>query len=890
MKKIGKAFAVAALVSFSLMSCETTGTVSETDGKAEETKKVKTAFDEGAYNAALKKQNYAKCVDSLEAKYEKKSDDVLLYLDAGSLFALEAIKWHEIEDNIIGCYSNNPEAGKIKNLKSAAKNLGDKADECKEQLRKLYDAKITDKKDIKKANEQAVAAAKAEIASVTEKYEAAKKAYADAESTYRFELAKGAVQAASNIKDVKAAFKKPDLNSAKDAANAKNAVDKAVNQTNEAAAFITAAKEESDKAKKAMEAAEKKYNSLSTVSGLISEIDKAVAAENAVKAAEENALAYASELTGIAVGSKKKDSDEVYTNSEIIAEAAKVCEENYSKLEEKSVHYTSSAVNFDSAYKAMNARAAKMSGSEKLKAALVGESSVEYFGPMYEYYLTISMSALDYLKAGKIENSNAMMRRAINEYKTVLNQAKNGEAEFNKMSEQLLAGEELKKAVELMNKAGVYLPFAEMAGATPAKCEDTYVMSPLLLYLGYSLSVKKDVVTAKAYLDLIIAQAASKYFAGKKIEALISDKDLGEFEVFWGKYCKETAAETLKKLHKEMKSTTAVEEFVKPENLAKNNEAEVFYLKKLYTESFDEFISAYLAGFKTKVNPENKEGPRINKTYKEMFSDQIVKVYGYDFVSDRAFSFEDTFELFGIDVADAKAQNQAENKDGRLEVVSLIGQIGKKAEAKKNFCAGKISGIDLAFKPAYPVHADSESVIKKVVVEAGGKKAVAALVEDFDMAAAIHTKSLARGAYERSMFRAITKSAAVIPAGVAAIKASEISLKEAKDQQVLAEVKNPALGKVAEKAVKVAEEKIAKAQEKLRSGVNGIVDSEKADIRQCNYVPANSRVAGFILPEGKYNVTIRYYDAFDNEIGKETINEVDVKAKDLSMVTSSCAQ
>ena len=118
---------------------------------------------------------------------------------------------------------------------------------------------------------------------------------------------------------------------------------------------------------------------------------------------------------------------------------------------------------------------------------------------------------------------------------------------------------------------------------------------------------------------------------------------------------------------------------------------------------------------------------------------------------------------------------------GRLEVVALSGTLGKRQEGVQELNLGVIPRtiFPMKFKIVYPVFDISRQNHKITSINvklSDGTSRKAVVVENFDNAVALDVANKARGAYNRSVFRNITKNAASIPATVATYIAAKETL------------------------------------------------------------------------------------------------------------------
>ena len=207
---------------------------------------------------------------------------------------------------------------------------------------------------------------------------------------------------------------------------------------------------------------------------------------------------------------------------------------------------------------------------------------------------------------------------------------------------------------------------------------------------------------------------------------------------------------------------------------------------------------------------------------------------------------------------------------GRLEVVALSGTLGKRQEGVQELNLGVIPGtiFPMKFKIVYPVFDISRQNHKITSINvklSDGTSRKAVVVENFDNAVALDVANKARGAYNRSVFRNITKNAASIPATVA----TYIAAKETLDH-----VGSNTFARLA-------------ATQGVRVALEAIVDAEKADVRQASYFPHLASAAGFTVAPGTYTVTVEYLSG-NSVVETKKIENVVVKEGRVSVEVSSC--
>lgn len=211
---------------------------------------------------------------------------------------------------------------------------------------------------------------------------------------------------------------------------------------------------------------------------------------------------------------------------------------------------------------------------------------------------------------------------------------------------------------------------------------------------------------------------------------------------------------------------------------------------------------------------------------------------------------------------------------GRLNVLSLAGTIGKRADSDlpkvELFNIGKEYGQDFPvyFKPSYPIFdpAAQNHAIKSVRVKlSNGDEKNSVIIENFDEAVAIDVAYKARGAFNRSIFRNIVKIAAIVPTSIVAMEGVQ-----------KAQSANPIAGVAAQVALTAA-----------KVGVAAIAEAEVADTRQCAYFPNFASTAGFTVDPGTYTATVEFLNG-ETVVDTHVLENVVVEEGKLSVQVVSC--
>lgn len=215
---------------------------------------------------------------------------------------------------------------------------------------------------------------------------------------------------------------------------------------------------------------------------------------------------------------------------------------------------------------------------------------------------------------------------------------------------------------------------------------------------------------------------------------------------------------------------------------------------------------------------------------------------------------------------------------GRLTVVALSGTIGKRSQAAQEFSTGLIPVLNtpLKFKIAYPVFLAQNHAISAVrVTLSDGTAKTATLIEDFDEAARIDVAKKARGAYNRSVFRNITKNAATATVSITALIAADKAVKQSQGNIMM---------QIATQATYAA------TVAGLNAGLAAIIKAEKADVRQGSYFPHKASAAGFTVNPGTYSVKVEYLSKDGTVIETKEQGGISVVAGKPTVVVSSCGK
>lgn len=215
---------------------------------------------------------------------------------------------------------------------------------------------------------------------------------------------------------------------------------------------------------------------------------------------------------------------------------------------------------------------------------------------------------------------------------------------------------------------------------------------------------------------------------------------------------------------------------------------------------------------------------------------------------------------------------------GRLNVVALSGTIGTRSQGAQEFSTGLIPVLNtpLMFKIAYPVFLAQNHAISAVrVTLSDGTAKMATLIEDFDNAVKIDVATKARGAYNRSVFRNITKNAATATVSITALIAANEAVKQSEGSIMM---------QIATQATYAA------TVAGLNAGLRAIIKAEKADVRQGSYFPHKASAAGFTVNPGTYSVKVEYLSKDGTVIETKEQGDISVVAGKPTVVVSSCGK
>lgn len=140
--------------------------------------------------------------------------------------------------------------------------------------------------------------------------------------------------------------------------------------------------------------------------------------------------------------------------------------------------YQSSGRTINDTQSDMSQIANGMTAAGTVKAALIGENSVEYYGPTYERMLTYSMKAVNNLKAGSVSGAKGVMDDFTGNYKAEI-------ADIVQQQKEVDAADysdQINKTNELLSKVNLGFDLSKLS--SPEGSDKYYENSAFLSYLG----------------------------------------------------------------------------------------------------------------------------------------------------------------------------------------------------------------------------------------------------------------------------------------------------------------------------------------------------------------------------------------------------------------------
>ncbi|NLC93027.1 MAG: hypothetical protein GX677_06150 [Treponema sp.] len=229
------------------------------------------------------------------------------------------------------------------------------------------------------------------------------------------------------------------------------------------------------------------------------------------------------------------------------------------------------------------------------------------------------------------------------------------------------------------------------------------------------------------------------------------------------------------------------------------------------------------------------------------------------------------------------------NGKGRLNVLSFSDFVGSRKEVTFNFPRDftysreqyiklpsiydfDIPQFDLKF--VYPTY-DRNSIVRNVqkvrIVFDNGDVYDIPLLEDFNSVVENDVKSKEAALFTKSVIRSISKKMTAVASGIALLKITKESIRNAKVGF---------LGALTYEATYLS----------VAAAIEAVDFSETADLRQCDYLPGKSNALGLSLPEGVYSFRIQYISPENEVIFTERFENIEVVEGKSTLVESLCVK
>lgn len=278
------------------------------------------------------------------------------------------------------------------------------------------------------------------------------------------------------------------------------------------------------------------------------------------------------------------------------------------------------------------------------------------------------------------------------------------------------------------------------------------------------------------------------------------------------------------------------------------------------------------------ITPKIPESPKSGDIFRDSSFARYVSMVFRMMSGDRDNARVDSQVLSSLNPAiDVTSELNIVDGKGRLDVLAFGGLISERKELSFRFpedfipymplISLKVDEIELpAFrlKFAFPVFVAAANLVRSVrVTLSNGESKVLPLLEDFSDAALKDVAAKAPVAFVRSVARSITKKAAAVAAGAAALKVAQQSQNSLSYSLTY-------IGVVA--------------------AVDAVDLSETADVRQCLFLPGTSYAGGFTLSPGSYSGTVEFLNANGSVIRSEKFENIVVKNGKTVLIELSCLQ
>lgn len=177
----------------------------------------------------------------------------------------------------------------------------------------------------------------------------------------------------------------------------------------------------------------------------------------------------------------------------------------------------------------------------------------------------------------------------------------------------------------------------------------------------------------------------------------------------------------------------------------------------------------------------------------------------------------------------------------------------------------KIAKVRVVFDDSV-MSADASSLGEN---DASGDDVYMPVLEDFNDVIEKDVRTKAGTAFSRSMARSLVKKMSAITTGTASLSAAH---------EAMIKNNNDLLGNMAYQLTYLS----------VSAAIEAVDAGETADVRQCHFLPAQSRASGFTLVPGVYSFSVEYLDSASHVVGAQHFNNIKIQAGKSVLVESSC--
>lgn len=278
------------------------------------------------------------------------------------------------------------------------------------------------------------------------------------------------------------------------------------------------------------------------------------------------------------------------------------------------------------------------------------------------------------------------------------------------------------------------------------------------------------------------------------------------------------------------------------------------------------------------ITPKIPESPAADDIFRDSSFARYISMIFRMMYEDRDNARVDSQVLATLNPAiDVASELNIDDGKGRLDVLAFGGLISERKELAIRFpedfipfmpfISLKVDDIQLpAFRLKFvlPIFVGAANFVRSVrVTLSNGETKVLPLLEDFSDAVLKDVSAKAPVAFIRSVVRSISKKAAAVAAGAAA-------LRKAQESQNSLSYSLAYIGVV--------------------TAVDSVDLSETADLRQCLFLPGTSYAGGFTLSPGTYSGTVEFLNVKGSVIRSEKFENIVVKNGKTVLVELSCLQ